>query len=269
MRCDSFSSDITQSLSSITYESGVPKKRKLKKKKRHQAISPKISDSPEIQVNYRPVKNENANESLEVQDYEDSEFYQEEVTEGDDFNFKTAKKILKEKSKYFLTETAVDELYGGRGIKAGDIIEVCGRHQVGKTLLVTSLALNVLTKYPESHIAFIDTKNDIQTVQLRRMLKLRGHDEDTIHTFFNRILLFNASNLFEFIDTLKTIIKGQSDYSNVSFIFIDSITVPFYHDTGNIRLTHKMTSEVHQLIFELAKTMNKVVSYVNLLILKN
>lgn len=252
LRSDSLSSDLAQSLSSIKNK---PKKRKLKKKKKLMVITATNSNQSQDMIEAS---------SDDEHDYDDSDFLQDESAQNSfKFEFFTPSEMIKEKRQIepFFTDTAFDELFENKGIHAGDIIEICGRHQIGKTTIVTSLAVDILIKYPEAHIAIIDTKNDIQTSVLHRMLMLRGYDEETVlKKFFNRILLFGASNIFEFLDTLKTIVKGESDYEKVSFIFIDSITCPFYHASGNIRLNMKMTSEIHQVMFELAKEMHKVVS---------
>lgn len=269
MQSESLPSDLAQSLI-LKNEVNIPKRRRrFKKKKKNLVITP--LNSQELSLSAEMTSNSNGDDTpLEVteeHDYKDSDFLKEEVEELSGFEFKTPREILMERryTKSYFTGYAIDELFDGNGIKSGSIIEICGRHQIGKTTLATSLALDVLTNYPEAHIAFIDTKNDIQATQLRQYLLLRGHNEDTIQKeFFNRILLFNSLNLFQFVDTLKTIIKGEGDYRKISFIFVDSITSPFYHTTStSIRLNMKMTSEIHELLFQLAKRMNKVVSHIN------
>jgi RecA/RadA recombinase len=232
-------------------------------------ITPQNSDISEKDA--MQVKQEESDS--EEHDYDDSDLLRESDGPEEEFiiDFEAPSDLIKERqlSQRFYTDTAFDELLDGKGIREGDIIEICGRHQIGKTTIVTTLALNILAKYPEAQIAFIDTKNDIQSANLHRTLLLRGYDEESIvRNFFDRIILFQASNIFEFKTTLKTIVKGEEDYKKVSFIIIDSITVPFYHATPNLRQNMKLTSQIHQLIFALAKKMNKVVSGCLFFILK-
>lgn len=264
IRSGSFSSDITQTLSSIKNERKIPKRRKLKKKKRYLFISPDEPDFDEISKEIEP-------DITEYHDYEDSDFLHEDDPEEEPFNFETEfvtpSELIKEKrlSQTYFTGTKFDELLEGKGITEGSIIEFCGRHQIGKTTVVTSLALDLLTKYPDAQIAFIDTKHDIQLANLHRTLLLRGYDEETIlKKFFERILLFTSLNIFELFETLKTMVRGVDAYKKVSFIIIDSITAPFYHASANIRFNMKLTSEIQQLIFKLAKGMNKIVILTNL-----
>lgn len=131
-------------------------------------------------------------------------------------------------SKYFLTGTALDTFLPLNGIKNGEIIEICGLTQAGKTFLMITCALNILANYKHEEVVFISTNFDLN---IEEIMKKGDLQMDETKQILSRIHIFKISTFFELITALsEEIIEKKA-----SIIFIDTITVPLVNVSMNVQ----------------------------------
>jgi hypothetical protein len=159
----------------------------------------------------------------------------------------------------YKTGTKIDELFPD-GIKCREIIELCGPHQCGKTKMAMSIAISLLLNYKDEHAVYLYTNNDFHECNVRKIVMSRGLQDDAVKDVMSRIKLFPIDDTTELVDSLKEI-SNTNAIDTYKFVFLDSITVPFYHaKTVDANVNSLMISKVHELMFKIAKIHHKTVS---------
>lgn len=159
----------------------------------------------------------------------------------------------------YKTGTKIDQLFP-EGIKSKEIIELCGPHQCGKTKMATSIAISLLLNYKEKHAVYIYTNNDFHESNVRKITLSRGLKEEAVKDVLSRMQLMPIDDTTDLIEALNEI-SDPSEMETFSFLFIDSITIPFFHaKVSDADLNSIMISKVHEFLFKIAKTQNKTVS---------
>lgn len=142
-----------------------------------------------------------------------------------------------------------DELFAGGRIVSGDIIEIFGLPESGKTMLLNTIMINILESSTEQDkILFIDTKNDFQAMRLKAMMVERGISLIKQRAILESISVEDVTTLEELIATLQNISTNRILFKKLKIIIIDSIAVPFYLYIGNMNYCLDRMTEVVQLL---------------------
>lgn len=144
----------------------------------------------------------------------------------------------------------IDELFGP-GLMKGDIVEIIGGPESGKTMLLNTILLNVLEKVKHTEdfqLMFIDAKFDFQATKLKNMMDERKTPYTIQNNIMKRVLVQRVKTLEELISTLKFVIDSSAKSEKVKIIMIDSMTVLYYLYLGRSRFTLKLLTKVVDLI---------------------
>lgn len=146
------------------------------------------------------------------------------------------------------------------GAFSGEIIEIVGLPASGKTMLLKTIAINVLGSFEDRHIIFIDTKFDFHAIKLKKMMEARGIPEKKLVDILKKILVHRATTPDELINTLQFIVDTPQQHEMFKIVMIDSITVPFYFYFGQTIFGLRAMTTVAQLLKKLSAR-NVTVSY--------
>lgn len=84
---------------------------------------------------------------------------------------------------------SLNRIIGG-GLPLGNITELCGLAESGKTQLCFQIAINCV-KDAESKVLYIDTKGDYSSVRIQKILDCYGYSHKVRNIFFLLLQLFS------------------------------------------------------------------------------
>lgn len=149
-----------------------------------------------------------------------------------------------------------DQLFEAKGIVSGDIIEILGLPETGKTMLLKTIMINVLQHRHDDYILFIDTKYDFQATKLKNMMNARGIPDKIQLSILKSILVERVVTADDLIATLKRVPTKEK----LKIIMLDSIAVPFYLAMENMNICLGKMAEVVKLLKSLSRR-NLAVSF--------
>ncbi|XP_058466205.1 DNA repair protein RAD51 homolog 4 [Malaya genurostris] len=131
-------------------------------------------------------------------------------------------RYLNERIQPISTEIIGLDLLLDGGLFPGHILEIFGEPGCGKSILCTSLAINV-ARNPNQHVLYCDTKNDFSTSRVHTILTQKNYNSLLIEEIMNRIevkRIFCAEDLIEFIENMI----GEIDsMDKLQVLIIDSL----------------------------------------------
>lgn len=166
---------------------------------------------------------------------------------------------LSEKTVLLTGVQQIDELFGP-GLLKGDVVEIIGSPESGKTMLLKTISLNILEKLQHSEeyqLMFIDAKHDFQPIKLKKMMDERRIPYTVQNVIMKRVLVQRVKTLEELISTLKFVVETSAE--RVKIVMIDSIAVLYYLYLGRPRFILQLLTKVVDLIKTLS-LMNITVS---------
>ena len=155
-----------------------------------------------------------------------------------------------------------DEMFKTGGIVAGDIMEICGKPNSGKSILITTVLCNILKEHPEIEVIYFDSRSDFKINRFLDLLLANGMKNEEALKIADRVSVVSINNMFDLLHALQELFDPQRvcqvyrkdfDMSKVRFIVINTITVPFYHVSSPISVSKKITSDLHKTIHRLSK----------------
>lgn len=146
------------------------------------------------------------------------------------------------------------------GIESGDIIEIRGKHQSGKTFLTVMCALKILQNYKEDEVIFFMSSNDCD-VPYQLLLKDFGYNEEYIQSLLHRFHLYKIHDVEELSKSLNEIHEDKSlRDKRFSFIFIDINIEPYiYSCRADCPIEDDSVDGIKHAFKKLAKEQNKIV----------
>jgi archaellum biogenesis ATPase FlaH len=234
------------------------KNKKLRRKRNHKKTKTKENKEEENESN--DSSHEEDDESDTILEVTEDRSVHQNIDDWSEKMLTTAENQQKSTNEVsYKTGTQVDQLFPG-GIKCREIIELCGQHQCGKTKMATSIAISLLLNYKEKQAIYMYSNNDFHVSNVRRIVLSRGLQEEVVKEVLSRMRLIPIDETDDLIGALKEISDPQK-IETYSFVFIDSITVPFYHaKTVDVDINSEMISKVQEYLFNLAKIHDKTVS---------
>lgn len=239
-------------------QSNHSKKRKKNKKIRRRRNYHKKAKESSAEQSYDSSHEESESDTiLEVTGERSG---REKIDDWSESMLTTAEEELAREVTIYKTGTKIDELFPG-GIKCREIIELCGQHQCGKTKMATSIAISLLLNYKDKQAVYMFSNNDFHVHNVRKIVLSRGLQEEAVIDVLSRMHLIPIDETEDLIAALNEI-SSPEEIDTYSFVFIDSITVPFYHAKAvDADSNSEMISKVHEYLFKLAKIHDKTVSY--------
>lgn len=130
----------------------------------------------------------------------------------------------------------------------------------GKTMLLNTIAINILNQFEDVKLLFIDTKQDFSAIKLDRMMKCKGIYEEKQMSILKRILVRRIHTVEDLIAELKLIIDLPRQHDKLKIIMIDSVSVPFYFYLGHTSFGLSLMGEVVDQLKHLSRSRNIAVS---------
>lgn len=142
------------------------------------------------------------------------------------FSFKmmSARELLIEekKKKHISTGSKkLDEILGG-GIRTGELTEIAGPYGVGKTEVVCTLAVNVISQLGMGAIIY-DTEETLSAIRLYEIAEKRGADPDLVLSQLQYRKIPDSDSLILSLENEHQTLKKY----NVGLLAIDSLVSPF------------------------------------------
>lgn len=151
------------------------------------------------------------------------------------------------KSESFVTGIAqLDECFPN-GIISGDIIEIFGLAESGKTMLLNTMMIQLLDTKESDKILYIDTKRDFHALRLKIIMENREIPQAKQEAIMRRISVEDVITLDDIISSLTHIANNSILHENLKIIIIDSITVPTFLYLGEPIYCIGRLTEVAQL----------------------
>lgn len=148
----------------------------------------------------------------------------------------------------------LDDLFDLKGIRSGEIVEFCGQCGIGKSTLVLTLLVNILSLYKNETVLYFDTKNDFHSQLLVDILKIRGFNDEEMKDITERIIVVPIGDILELIQGLDSRINQEPSTENTDneqaqtltskILVIDSITLPFFQCTEKYERNQKIMSHL-------------------------
>ncbi|XP_070498194.1 uncharacterized protein [Chironomus tepperi] len=155
-----------------------------------------------------------------------------------------------------------DDLFVAKGILSGSIIEICGKKNVGKSILINSILVNILKEFPDYEVIYFDSKPQFRTDNITKLCAAQGMNAKDAQKINDRFSIMQINNMYDLIHALEELFDQQSacriykknfDMTKVRFIVINTITMSYYHFSAPIVVTKKITSDLHKTIHRLRK----------------
>lgn len=137
----------------------------------------------------------------------------------------------------------------------GNLIDICGPADAGKTQLCTSIAVN-FAQFSHEETLWIDTKADFSARRIYKILKKRNCNDTEIKAIMQHIRIHTCNDSSKLIEIIEKLAESYDEsYKNVKLLVIDSLPVLwflFYGEDrflGNIALA-KLTNNLRKLAVE-------------------
>ena len=162
-----------------------------------------------------------------------------------------------------------DELFTANGILSGTIMEICGKTNVGKSILINSILVNILKEHPDIEVIYFDSKPQFRIDLIMKLCDAQGLNTEEAAKINERFSIIQINNMYDLVHALEQlcdpkkvcrIYKKNFDMTKVRFIVINTITMPYYHFSAPITVTKKITSDLHKTIHRLRKSFQITVS---------
>jgi RecA/RadA recombinase len=153
----------------------------------------------------------------------------------------------------------IDDLFSCGGITNGEVVEIVGQTQSGKTTFVKNILIENMRYDKEAIAIYLDSKGDFQGNFLK-MIKFKGIGEEEGNSIIERVFVRNFQSVQNLMDCLTFLTTSQLT-SNLRFVVIDSIEGPFFVNPECLKMKLKLVSELHSLIYQLSKEFKVTVSY--------
>ncbi|CAG9807241.1 unnamed protein product [Chironomus riparius] len=155
-----------------------------------------------------------------------------------------------------------DDLFVAKGILSGTIMEICGKRNVGKSILINSILINILKDHTDFEVIYFDSKPQFRTDIITKLCAAQGMNDKDAENINKRFSIIQINNMYDLVHALEQLFDPQRvcriynknfDMSKVRFIVINTITMPYYHCSSPLSVSKKITSDLHKTIHRLAK----------------
>lgn len=163
-----------------------------------------------------------------------------------------------------------DELFIAKGILSGTIMEICGKRNVGKSILINSILVNILKEHPDFEVIYFDSKPQFRIDNITKLCAAQGMSDEDAEKINNRFSIIQINNMYDLVHSLEQLFDPQRvcriynknfDMTKVRFIVINTITMPYYHSSSPLAVSKKITSDLHKTIHRLTKYYGVTVSF--------
>lgn len=127
----------------------------------------------------------------------------------------------------------LDELLSD-GLMMGNLIDICGSPDAGKTQLCTSIAIN-LAQFSQVETLWIDTKADFSARRIQKILKNRNCRETEIREIMQRIRIDTCNDPHKLIQMIEQLIENFEAYQSARLLVIDSLPALWFLFHGEDR----------------------------------
>lgn len=150
------------------------------------------------------------------------------------------------------------------GIFEGDIIEICGKPDAGKTILATTIAVN-LSQYQELGTVYLDINNGFEGTRAHQILQDRGCPAVDIESIMRRIVVEKVQTLNDLINVLEDLFEFLRK-SKVKLLVLDSMSAIWFENLFSYKRTVRKIAQVASLLRKLAHDFKLIVITVNIFI---
>lgn len=148
------------------------------------------------------------------------------------------------------------------GIFEGDIIEICGKPETGKTILATTIAVN-LSQFQELGTVYLDINNGFEGTRAHQILRERNCQAEDIESIMQRIVVEKVHSLNDLIDVLEDLYQFLKK-SNVKLLVLDSMSAIWFANLFSYKRTVQKIAQVVSLLRKLAHDFKLIVITVNI-----
>lgn len=152
------------------------------------------------------------------------------------------------------------------GIFEGSIIEICGKPEAGKTILATTIAVN-LSQFQELGTVYLDINNSFEGKRVHRILQDRNCPTEDIEIMMRRIVVEKVQSLSDLIEVLEDLFEFlKKSKIKVKLLVLDSMSSIWFANLFSYKRTMKKIAQVVCLLRKLAHQFKLIVITVNILI---
>lgn len=172
------------------------------------------------------------------------------------------KKHFVARSINILLFDSLDELLNG-GLQTGNLVDVCGLAEAGKTQLYTTIAINIATTYNETFV--IDTKGDFSGERIHQILiSRRVYSERQRNQILRSIRVEKCNDPTALIKLIETLIEKANTFTRLKMLVIDSLPMLWFLYQNDWLVGQQQLSILSNLLRKLAVEHNIVVLTVNI-----
>lgn len=151
------------------------------------------------------------------------------------------------------------------GIFEGDIIEICGKPDTGKTILATTIATN-LSQNQKLGTVFLDLNNGFEGTRVYKILMERGCPEKDIPEIMERIIVEKVLSLNELLDVLEELPSFLKTNFHIKTLILDSFAALWFSNLFNFERTMKKITKIVCILRKLAKEFKLIIIITNIFI---
>ncbi len=141
-------------------------------------------------------------------------------------SLKYALELARRRSVFPSGSKAIDRLLGG-GFRTGEVVEVFGASNTGKTQLAMQATLSPVAKGHTA--AFIDTEGTFRPERLARMAECRGLDPDLV---LSRVYFVRAESTTQ----QKEALRSSKKLEGCRMVAVDTVTKNFTLEYGGTKM---------------------------------
>ncbi|XP_068897884.1 DNA repair protein RAD51 homolog 4-like isoform X2 [Tenebrio molitor] len=114
---------------------------------------------------------------------------------------------------------SVDHILNG-GLFTGNVYEICGLPNSGKTQFSLSLMKNVVQNM-QQQVYFFDTKSDFSAIKAKKLFS--GHNQEHLQDYLSKVTVFRTYTRHELINGLYEVKNNLENDLKLRLIIIDSL----------------------------------------------
>lgn len=137
-------------------------------------------------------------------------------------------KNFQENRVYQTGITAIDERL--KGLTLGSIVELVGSPEAGKTLLCTTLSINLLAKYG-LECYWIDTKMDFSPIGAERQMRQKYERKDLMINAMKKIHVQRGFTIEDVVEALEHLLENEKIESGL--LILDSLSAVMCECVGD------------------------------------